>query len=201
MAWTWTINTKPPPQPKITQHPSDPTSASSATFAFADAETGVTFQCRLDGAAWAACAAPTTYTGLAARQHDFYVLAVDAAGNGSTAAHFEFDVTQQTGQPFTISGNAPSLLYPGAAAASIPVRLTNPNSVPIFVTSLAASVQSTGVTGCSASWFQFTQSSIPAAGVQVPANGSITLPAQGATAPSIRMLDSGSNQNAWPMPS
>jgi hypothetical protein len=49
--------------------------------------------------------------------------------------------------------------------------------------------------GCTSSPFVLTQASIPAAGVQVPANGQVTLPAQGATAPTLRMQDSG-NQDA-----
>jgi len=39
------------------------------------------------------------------------------------------------------------------------------------------------------------QASIPTAGVQVPRNGSVTLPAQGASAPTMQMVDDG-NQNA-----
>jgi hypothetical protein len=96
--------------------------------------------------------------------------------------------------PFTISGNAPSLLYPGAAALAIPVKLTNPNSVPIFVTSLTVSF--VAPSGCSSAWFQIAQSTISTTGVQVPANGSVTLPAPGATAPTIQMVDSHTLQDA-----
>jgi hypothetical protein len=196
--WTWTVDTKPPPIPKITQHPTDPTSSSSVTFAFTDAEAGVSFECRLDSGAWTACTSPTSYSGLAAAEHNFYVRAVDPAGNRSDAAHFEFDVTLQTGKPFTISGNASSPLYPGAPAVSILVKLTNPNSVPIFVTSLTASLVTSGLPlGCESTWFQIAQSNISATQtVEVPASGSVTLPVAGATAPTVQMIESHTKQNA-----
>jgi len=194
--YSWVIDTTPPPTPTITQHPTDPTSSSTVTFAFDDSEAGVSFECRLDVAAWTPCSSPTTYTGLGAGPHDFYVRAVDAAANHSGSAHFDFDVRQQTAQPFTITGNAPKLLYPGAGGVAIAVRLSNPNSAPISVTSLTVVVQATTATTCSASWFSIIQPTISGAGVQVPANGSVTLPAPGATAPSIMMIDSHTNQNA-----
>jgi hypothetical protein len=113
------------------------------------------------------------------------------------AAPFTLAVQQPQGLPFAIGGDAPSLLYPGTSAVSIPVMISNPNNVAIYVTALNVSVQPTGATGCSAGWFQITQSNI--AGTQtvaVPANSSVTLPAQGATAPSIQMTPSLNNQDA-----
>jgi hypothetical protein len=191
------VDTTPPPSPKITQHPTDPTSSGGATFAFTDAEAGVSFECKLGGGAWTACTSPTNYSGLSVGPHKFYVRAVDAAGNHSGATEFEWHITQSSGMPFTISGNASGLLYPGAPAISIPVNLANPNSVPIFVTTLAVSLQSAGLpSGCSASGFQLTQSNISATQtVQVPANGSVTLATQGASAPTIRMLDTHTSQD------
>ena len=197
-SWTWTVATKPPPEPKITQHPTDPTGSSSATFTFTDGQSGVSFECRLDGGGWTACTSPTSFGSLGAGEHNFYVRALDAVGNRSEATRFEWDVTQQTGQPFTISGNAPNPLYPGAPASPIAVTLTNPNSAPIYVTSLTASLGATGLpAGCSSAWFQIAQSSVSTTtSVQVPANGSVTLPAQGASAPSIQLVDSHTAQDA-----
>lgn len=51
-----------------------------ATMAFSSPEGGVTFQCRLDTAAFAPCASGASFY-LPSGKHEFYVRAVDAAGN------------------------------------------------------------------------------------------------------------------------
>jgi hypothetical protein len=50
--------------------------------------------------------------------------------------------------------------------------------------------------GCAANSYKITQPSIPSGGVSVPANGSVTLPTQGATTGSIQMVDTHTNQDA-----
>jgi hypothetical protein len=196
-SYIWVVDTTPPPNPKITSGPPNPSSSTSATFTFTDSEAGGSFTCKLDSGAWTACTSPTTYNGLNANNsHEFSVRAVDAAGNQSGETDFSWKISANVN--FTISGNAPSLLYPGAPAIAIPVKLTNPNSVPIYVTSLAASLLASGLpTGCESTWFQIAPSNISATQtVQVPANGSVTLPAQGAGAPTVQMIDSHTKQNA-----
>ena len=197
VSYTWVIDTRPPAAPTITSHPANPSSSSSGAFSFTDSSAGTTFECKLDNHAWQSCTSPTTYTGLSVDDHEFSVRAVDAVGNRSDETDFHWRVSQSSGMSFTISGDVAGLLYPGAGAQPVAVRLTNPNSVPIFVTALTATVQSVLPSGCAASSFQITQSSVSSTQtVQVPANGSLILPAQGATAPAIHMLDTGSNQDA-----
>jgi Ca2+-binding RTX toxin-like protein len=77
--YTWTIDTT-PPDTAITSTPPDPR-ASNATFTFTSSETGSSFSCSLDGAAFAPCASPVTYSGLANRSHTFGARATDPVGN------------------------------------------------------------------------------------------------------------------------
>jgi CSLREA domain-containing protein len=70
-----------PPRTTITSGPFDPTLSPTATFTFSANEPGSTFQCALDGAAFAACVSPVTYTGLAPGDHTFEIRATDLAGN------------------------------------------------------------------------------------------------------------------------
>ena len=93
-------------------------------------------------------------------------------------------------ESFAVSGSPEGLLYPGAAASRIPLTLTNPNTVVIYVTALAVGVTSEAP-GCSAAEnLLITQSDAsPLSPVVVPAGGSVTLPAQGITAPTIQLID------------
>lgn len=106
---------------------------------------------------------------------------------------------------FTISGSsAPGglfypgdLLYPGGPALTILLRIGNPTGAAIRVVALAVSIDATRLPpGCRASWFRVTQSNASSSrSLVVPARASVTLPAQGVSAPTIRMLDDG-NQDA-----
>ena len=78
VARSWTIDTTAPETTVVSAPKSG--SATSATFAFSASEGG-TFECRLDGAAFALCSSPKSYSGLIKATHQFEVRAVDAAGN------------------------------------------------------------------------------------------------------------------------
>lgn len=222
-SYTWTVDRQ-PPAPLIVGHPGDPTGSTSATFAFAQAGPSAGLECRLDGAAWRFCANRITYTRMPVGQHQLLVRALDPPAVPSPAAWFPWRITQATGASpviaadtipglsdaaaapppipagmgFAINAGAiPGLLYPGAAPLSIPVTLSNPNSVPIYVTSLNTTVTGSPP-GCdSASNIILAQSNVSGANsVQIPANGSVTLPAQGVSAPTIALLDLPVNQDA-----
>ncbi|MGH2706839.1 MAG: hypothetical protein ACRDJF_00975 [Actinomycetota bacterium] len=70
-----------PPETTIDSGPLGTVSSPDAVFTFSSNESGSSFECRLDGAAFSSCASPTTYTGLADGPHTFEVAATDPAGN------------------------------------------------------------------------------------------------------------------------
>jgi len=198
-SYTWQIDTVAPPKPTLTQTPPSTSASDAATFAFADREAGVSFECQLDGATFAACASPKAYSGLSAGTHRFSVRALDAAGNRSATADWSWRVTPATtGQPFTLSGGYGGLLYPGKTAA-LSLRVVNPNSQAIVVESIVVTIQpGSSKPGCDGpANLQVTQSSVSAANpLTVPANGSVTLPSGTVAAPQVTMRNLATNQDA-----
>jgi hypothetical protein len=193
------------PAPVFDATPTDPNSVSTSNFTWHDGEAGVTYLCSTENGPFAAavhgadgpdqpCASPLSYVVQTTSngEHQLAVEAVDSAGNVSQPIGYKWKVGKGSIQDFTIDGNAPGLLYPGGDAKPIAVTLHNPNEIPISVTTVTVALHTADFpAGCDSSAFQVAQAAIPAAGVQVPANGSVTLPAQGATAPTVRMVDSG----------
>lgn len=191
-----------PPTPSFSQVPPDPSASAVSMFAWAShPATGVDhYQCREENLAWFTCASPLTYTVNTDNdgEHQFAVRAVDATGRTSSEADYAWKVpTHGNRIPFTITGSAGGSLYPGAPPRSIPLRLDNPEHVAIYVTSLTVTVTS-GPAGCSPTGnLSLVQSSASGATpVQVPAGGSVTLPAQGISAPTIQLVDLPVNQDA-----
>jgi len=198
-AYRWRVDTVAPPKPTLTQTPTSPSASASATFAFSDREAGVSFECALDGAAYAACTSPKGYSGISDGSHTFAVRARDAAGNRSAPTTFTWTVqTATTGQPFTISGGYGGLLYPGKTA-DLALSVSNPNGQPILVTSLLVTIQpGSSKAGCDGPRnLQIAPSNVSAANpLTVPANGSVTLPSGSVSAPSVTMLNLSTNQDA-----
>lgn len=191
----FTIDTR-PPTPVITSQPSNPSRSPTAQFTFRTSEQGVRFRCRLNRSPSLACAGRVSYRDLSVGVHTFTVAAVDGAGNVSIR-RYSWRIVSTVALRLSGSLAASSaMLYPGLAALAIPVRLGNPNTVTIYVTGVTTRLRSTGAPGCSASWFRVSQASIPRGGIAVPAHRSVTLPAQGAVAPMIRLIESGKNQDA-----
>jgi hypothetical protein len=78
--FTWTIDTV-APQTAIGAGAWANGTATSANFNFTAGETGSTFECSLDAAAFAACTSPRAYSSLAVGAHEFRVRAIDPARN------------------------------------------------------------------------------------------------------------------------
>jgi len=70
-----------PPETTIDSGPSGTVDSRSASFAFSSTESGSTFECSLDGVAFAACSSPNSYVNLSDGSHTFQVRATDVAGN------------------------------------------------------------------------------------------------------------------------
>jgi RNA polymerase sigma factor (sigma-70 family) len=82
----WRVDLE-PPTVDITEAATATTSL-QATFRFVANEEGSTYECRLDGGAFTACASPTSYGGLDQGDHTFAVRATDEAGNtGDPVSH------------------------------------------------------------------------------------------------------------------
>jgi hypothetical protein len=98
-----------PPQTTINSGPQGFATTSTATFAFSANEVGSTFECQLDGAAFAACTSPTSYAGLADGPHTFAVRATDTAVNTDpTSATRAWTIdTSGSPDPYTPIGNFP----------------------------------------------------------------------------------------------
>ena len=113
----WAVDTTPPSgSAVITSGPTSPSSSSVATFTFTLGSDGASAQCSLDGATWAACTSPATFSGIAAGNHALRVRILDAAGNvGSniTTASWEMFVP-----PNPPAGTAGVRINGGAAYAT-----------------------------------------------------------------------------------
>jgi hypothetical protein len=129
-SYTWTIDATPPAAPTLTANPANPTNLTNASFTFTG-EGGATFECQLDGSAFAACTSPKSYTGLAEGSHSFNVRQTDTAGNTSPNRTFTWtvDTTAPAAPTLTSTPNnpsnsaAPSFSFTGEAGATFQCQL------------------------------------------------------------------------------
>jgi hypothetical protein len=109
--FAWTVDNSladtTPPETSIGTKPQDPSSSPTATFTYSSTEPGSTFECKLDGSAFAACDfGGVTYTGLGEGQHTFQVRATDASSNTDpTPAGYTFGVVLSS--PLPLGPGAP----------------------------------------------------------------------------------------------
>ena len=79
---TWTVDTQAPETILVSQDPAtSPTALTTMVATFVSSEGGVVFECQLDGAAYASCSSPVTYTQLSDGNHVLNIRSVDSAGN------------------------------------------------------------------------------------------------------------------------
>lgn len=85
-SYSWVVDLTPPVAPGFSSKPSDPSEIRSPSFGFTATESGESFLCSLDGAAFTPCANPVSHSNLAIGSHTFAVKGKDAAGNVSSTA-------------------------------------------------------------------------------------------------------------------
>lgn len=177
--------------------PTSPAGGSAPSKPARPAQRWRQFECRLDGGDWSECSSPFVLADLAAGEHSFAVRALSPRRLPGPAAHYRW--LQLEPKEFTVEPLFSSLeaLMPGAAPQRLPVRIANPNSVPIEITGLTVSV-APDRPGCAADPnFAVVPSSLsPAAPLTVAAGGSATLPSGAATAPSLELRELPVDQNA-----
>lgn len=162
------------------------------------------FQCGLDGGGWRACSSPHRVGGLTPGSHALAVRAFNRAGRPGPAVSYSWrqaepspEQDQVEPKQFTIElRGLLDDLHPGFPPQQLPILISNPNPVPIEVTSLTVAIDSDSP-ACSAENFALTRSSVsPTAPLMVPAGSSVGLPTATASAPTIAMLDLSVNQDA-----
>jgi len=153
------------------------------------------FRCRFDGGEWTDCASPLVLPALDPGDHAFAVRALSPRGRAGARAYYRWSQLQP--MAFTVAPQSGSLedLMPGAPAQPLPVRVGNPNPVPIEVTGLTVAV-APDPPGCPADPnFAVTPAALtPSAPLGVPAGGSAEVPP--ATAPTLALRELPSDQNA-----
>jgi nitrite reductase/ring-hydroxylating ferredoxin subunit len=132
---TWTVDNVAPAAPTVTRTAptADPTNSTSQTITYSG-ESGGTFKCKLDGAAFAPCpVSPVTLTAFSSGTHTYSITQTDAAGNlgSATAVSWVVDTippptptvtrTSPTANP-TIS-NTQTLTYSGEAGGTLECKL------------------------------------------------------------------------------
>jgi len=95
--WTatrsFTLDTTPPDTSIGPSEPPAHSNSTSTSFDFSATEAGSTFKCSFDGAPYATCTTPVSYTALTEATHTFSVQSTDLAGNtDASAATFTWTV-------------------------------------------------------------------------------------------------------------
>jgi hypothetical protein len=189
-----------PPAPTIGAHPTDPTSQTAAHFTYADAQSGVSFQCQLDGGSFVSCpAAGTSYGSLSQRSHTFKVRAVAGSKTSATSA---FAWTVDTTPPsasisapagVTLSATEWGARCPGHAAICGSAKDAG------GVAGVTISVQRDGGRWWGGSAFDQTGESFRSAAVEQPGRSStrwsysLPLPADGSYTIHVRASDRAGN--------
>ena len=125
---SWTVVAVSAPDTSITRQPPATTTATEATFEFSS-NSIATFECRIDGGAWAACDGPKTYTGLALGAHTFEVRSTDSNGTDQSPASATWTIVDSLVDPLPAELAPPFVTAPkklkSGKAMTVTVGVTN----------------------------------------------------------------------------
>ena len=134
--WEWTVVDGTPPETTIVWGPADPsytndpeTGQAIATFAFESNDPVATFQCALDGNAWANCPDPAEFTNLTPGRHFLRVRAMDVGLQvDPTPASWEWTVILDATPPVTTITTAEVIAAEGVFTAIFAFSANEPVS-------------------------------------------------------------------------
>ncbi|HEY8809783.1 MAG TPA: hypothetical protein VIM28_07145 [Solirubrobacterales bacterium] len=186
-----------PAKPALSEHPDAQSPSTRARFGFTARKPTARFECHLDRARWRICRSPVLFAGLTVGRHKFAVRAVDRQRRHSATARFRWTVLAAKDFSIVPDLSGLSALYPGAPPLALPLTVQNPNPAPILVTGLRVSVSADPVGCASADNLALGQSSASrSTPLEVPAGGSVRLPAHGVLPPTIQLRELPVNQDA-----
>jgi hypothetical protein len=136
---TFTVNTAwlLPPETTFTSKPEAPSTATSANFAFTST-TAISFECSLDGAAYAACSSPHLLTGLAVGDHVFSVRGKDPTDQLETTpevATFTVLAPAKLDPPITVP--APTVSKVTGKGKKLSISVSGPGVIAVTVEACA----------------------------------------------------------------
>lgn len=113
------------PETNISSGPSGSITAKTASIAFSSDDNGATFECKLDGDAFAACASPAELSGLIIGEHTFQVRAVNQYGMAdATPASINWEVKNNPpvgpNIPVTLASTGGTLSLASLGAVDLP---------------------------------------------------------------------------------
>ena len=117
------------PETTIDAGPQDGTTNTTARFTFSSNEAEATFECSLDGDAFAGCSSPHEYAGPGVGAHTFAVRAIDAAGNVDATPASRTWTIDEPPPPNTETGTNVTLAIPPATVTFAEVTADGITSV------------------------------------------------------------------------
>ncbi len=157
---TFTIDTAPPPAPRITWAPTNPSNNKAPEFEFADGESPVTFTCKLDSGAPVPCNGDSDHDGdpgvpgeiqygtLTPGPHCFYVFATDAAGNtGATTTYCWTISGGTTATAIAVSSGSPQFTLVNTNFAPLVAKVTNSSNSPVSGVQVTFAAPASGASG------------------------------------------------------